>query len=138
MLGVLLSLEGALGLAAAESLPEVLSLFAGAAAASFMHFSFSAPVMDSQLALLLCPEAVLLSPVALCVELCANETGENASKVDARLAASNLTFMCGSLSRYCGAKASKPYALHATKVGYFAEAFVSLTRTNAREPGPPL
>jgi hypothetical protein len=38
--------------------PVLLSLFAGAAAASFMHFSFSAPLNDSQLALLLSPVAL--------------------------------------------------------------------------------
>jgi hypothetical protein len=41
----------------------LLSVFAGAAAASFMHFSFSAPVNDSQLALLVL--ALLESLVAL-------------------------------------------------------------------------
>jgi hypothetical protein len=138
-----LSLEGALEPPAAESLPLAelepmpLSLFAGAAAASFMHFSFSAPVNDSQFALLVCPLALLESLVALWLELCANDADENASKADARLAVSNFTFMCGSFSKWnCAAKRASPMPCRQWRSAHFAETFIALTRTNAREAGP--
>ena len=64
-------------------------------AASRMHLSFSSPVIDSQLPLVV--EALLPPSLALWLELCASAAAENASSADETIAARTLTFMTRSL-----------------------------------------